>query len=163
MSRDSQPCRIVMSACLYGCACRYDGRDARDEALLQALPQGAVILLVCPEEFGGLGVPRPPFDLPDERLDAILAGRIPIRDHRGREITGDLLEGIRRAVTAVERFQPDRVILTEGSPSCGVRRTKIRGRKRSGPGLFAAALQSRGYHPEGWERVRPGERHHETS
>lgn len=54
--------RIVVSACLLGENCKYNGKNNRNEALLQRL-QGHEVIPVCPEVLGGLGVPRPCVEL----------------------------------------------------------------------------------------------------
>ena len=54
--------RVLVSACLLGERCRYDGRDQRTQAVLDALA-GKVVIPICPEVAGGLGTPRPAVQL----------------------------------------------------------------------------------------------------
>ena len=51
--------KILVSACLLGCACRYDGNSKANDAVL-ALMQQHTLITVCPEQLGGLHTPRPP-------------------------------------------------------------------------------------------------------
>ncbi|KYJ86708.1 DUF523 domain-containing protein [Sulfurovum riftiae] len=53
--------KIAVSACLLGEACRYDGTDNRNEALLTQLAD-AEIIPFCPEDHA-FGTPRPTMDL----------------------------------------------------------------------------------------------------
>jgi uncharacterized protein YbbK (DUF523 family) len=50
---------ILVSACLLGLACRYDGGHNRCPALEKAAAAG-LCLPVCPEQIGGLPTPGPP-------------------------------------------------------------------------------------------------------
>ena len=58
--------KYVVSACLAGVACRYDGGGA-PHPLVMALARANAALPVCPEVLGGLGVPRAPCELVDGR------------------------------------------------------------------------------------------------
>ncbi|MFH1810952.1 MAG: DUF523 domain-containing protein, partial [Pseudomonadota bacterium] len=49
--------RVLVSACLLGVPCRYDGAHKRYDGIEEAL-EGCEVVLVCPEEAGGLGTPR---------------------------------------------------------------------------------------------------------
>jgi uncharacterized protein YbbK (DUF523 family) len=51
--------RLLVSACLLGCRCRYDG-SARAHPLAAALAERHELVPVCPEQLGGLATPRPP-------------------------------------------------------------------------------------------------------
>ncbi|RYZ36111.1 MAG: DUF523 domain-containing protein [Myxococcaceae bacterium] len=53
---------VLVSACLLGEACRYDGRAQRSERVLAAL-EGKSVVPICPEAAAGMGIPRPPVDL----------------------------------------------------------------------------------------------------
>lgn len=50
---------ILVSACLLGCACRYDGQS-KPNPLAQELARRGLAVLVCPEQLGGLPTPRNP-------------------------------------------------------------------------------------------------------
>ena len=53
---------ILISACLLGCACRYDGKS-KPHPLAQALARHGLVVPVCPEQLGGLPTPRAPSEL----------------------------------------------------------------------------------------------------
>ncbi len=52
----------VVSACLAGVACRYDGKDNAHSAVMELVAQGRAIL-VCPEQLGGMATPRAPSEI----------------------------------------------------------------------------------------------------
>ncbi|MFP2899608.1 2-thiouracil desulfurase family protein [Corallococcus sp. 4LFB] len=72
---------MLVSACLLGEACRYDGRSQRSESVLAAL-EGKAVIPICPEAAAGLGIPRPPVDLAGGTGVDVWAGRA--RASRGR-------------------------------------------------------------------------------
>ena len=130
--------RVLVSACLLGRACRYDGRS-RPSAAVAAAVEGAEVVAVCPEELGGLGTPRPAAELSGGDGAAALAGDARVLRRDGTDVTEAFLAGARAAA------QPaDRAILKARSPSCGVGATWIDGEVRAGDGVFAALLRSRG-------------------
>ena len=56
--------KIVVSACLMGESCKYNGLDNYHCALVEACERtGTEVLLVCPEVFGGLPTPRKPSEI----------------------------------------------------------------------------------------------------
>ena len=58
--------KIVVSACLMGESCKYNGLDNYHRALVEACERtGTEVLLVCPEVFGGLPTPRKPSEIVD--------------------------------------------------------------------------------------------------
>ncbi len=113
---DSGP--ILVSACLLGEACRWDGRDKRDERVLRALC-GREVVPVCPEAAAGLGIPRPACDIAGGGGADVLAGRARVLTQDGRDRTEAFLRGAETAVDAARRFGARLAILKEGSPSCG--------------------------------------------
>lgn len=125
---------VLVSACLVGFPCRHDGRDRRDEALLQRLA-GRDIVPVCPEVAGGLGVPRLPATL-------TLEGRV--LDQSGADVTAQFAAGALAAVEAAVHWQCESAILKANSPSCGTSQTNVAWSRVPGRGVAAAALASAG-------------------
>ena len=127
---------VLVSACLLGVRCRYDGGDKRDDAAVARVAGGAEILPVCPEVLARFGVPRPAITL---SADGKLA-----TDARGRDVTAELDAGVRLADLYATEAGAVRALLKERSPSCGV--TEVHGPDgvRAGQGRFAARLAKRG-------------------
>jgi len=128
---------VLVSACLLGVRCRYDGGDKRDDAAVARAAGGDVeILPLCPEVLARFGVPRPAITL---SADGKLA-----TDARGRDVTAELEAGVRLADLIAREAGAVRALLKERSPSCGVSEVHGPDGVRPGQGRFAARLSKRG-------------------
>ena len=127
---------ILVSACLLGCACRYDGQS-KPHPLAQELARRGLAVPVCPEQLGGLSTPRNPSE---RRGD-----RVVMND--GRDVTAEYLRGAEEALRLMDFFHAEGAVLKERSPSCGkgliydgsFSKTLI-----SGDGVAAACLKAHG-------------------
>ena len=129
--------KILVSACLLGQRCKYNGGDNYSEALAAFL-EGHEVVPVCPELAGGLSVPRLPCEI---------AGGIVVND-RGESVD----EAFRRgAALCLQRAVDEGIelaILQPRSPSCGVRQIydgTFSGRLIEGSGIFAGLLLENGF------------------
>ena len=128
--------RVLVSACLLGVHCRYDGGGAAIPELTE-LMERCELIPVCPEQLGGLPTPR----TPSERLGE----RILARD--GADVTVAFLRGASEACALAERFGARLALLKERSPSCGcgaIYDGSFSGRLAPGDGATAEALRARG-------------------
>ena len=100
--------KLLVSACLLGCACRYDGKSQENEKVL-ALLKDHTLVPVCPEQLGGLCTPR----VSAERVD----DRVMTRD--GRDVTAQYTRGAQEALRFYRLFGCDAAVLKARSPSCG--------------------------------------------
>lgn len=149
------PQPVLVSACLLGRSCRYDGSHNRDGALERELAaRGLVPVAFCPEEAGGLGTPRPPASIERGGAEAVLAGEARVVTHEGTDVTAGFLAGARAALAACHMHGITRAFLKERSPSCGTRRTHVAGVLADGPGVTAALLTEQGIAVEGVEGRR---------
>ena len=127
--------RIMVSACLLGENCKYNGGNNRSPELLLLL-SGHEVLPVCPEVLGGLPTPRVPAE--------IVNGTVMNRE--GVSVDTAFRQGAAKALEMAVRKKPDLIILQSRSPSCGVKEIydgTFSGRRIPGLGVFAAlALQS---------------------
>ena len=135
--------RIVLSACLAGLRTRYDG-SSRPHPLLEALRAKGVLVPVCPEILGGLGIPRLPCRFSGGDGAAVLRGEASIIDTNGTDRTISILRGAEETARVVELISPDLIIFKEGSPSCGIRRVDIEGNKQQGCGVATALVARSG-------------------
>ncbi len=135
--------RIVLSACLAGLHTRYDG-SSRPHPLMEALRAKGVLVPVCPEILGGLGIPRVPCRFCGGDGAAVLRGEASIIDTNGTDRTSAFLRGGEETARVVELISPDLIIFKEGSPSCGIRRVDIEGNKQQGCGVATALLERSG-------------------
>ncbi|MFH0910064.1 MAG: DUF523 domain-containing protein [Planctomycetota bacterium] len=139
---------IVVSACLFGLSCRYDGA-ARPASLSGRVTELDPLLPACPEELGGLPTPRPACELWDGDGAAVLAGRARVLVRGGGEDrTEAFLRGARRLADLARSCGSERAILKARSPSCGVRSSWREGGLRPGPGVASAALRAAGLRVE---------------
>ena len=130
--------RILISACLLGEPCRYDGasKPLPDEKL-DALLREHTLIPVCPEQLGGLPTPR----TPSERQGA----RVVMRD--GTDVTAEYARGAALACALAARCGADCALLKARSPSCGcgaVYDGTFSGTLVPGDGVTAAALKADG-------------------
>lgn len=138
---------LLVSACLLGRACRYDGRSKPSDPVQRAVAAwgdgGGEVVPVCPEELGGLGTPRPGAELFGGDGHAVLDGQAAVRRvEDGADVTPAFVAGARAALSAAPHAAA--AILKARSPSCGCGYTSIEGAFRSGDGVFAAALRRAG-------------------
>lgn len=135
---------VLVSACLLGVPCRYDGCGKRSEAALLAL-EGKAVVPVCPEAGVGLGIPRPPVELSGGTGASVLRGEATARiKGTGEDRTAAFREGAQMAVDAARRFGATVALLKERSPSCGARQAWCDGVVVTGQGVAAAALAAAG-------------------
>lgn len=126
----------IVSACLAGVRCRYDGKDSLNPEVVELVKAGEAVP-VCPEQLGGLPTPRPCCEIVGDRV--VTAG--------GMDVTQNFLRGAEEACRIGELCGASEAVLKSGSPSCGcgeVYDGTFSGRKIPGDGLFAAMLRERG-------------------
>ena len=133
----------IVSACLLGRRCRYNGGDKSHSGVIRFLKRKKYLAL-CPELLAGWGAPRLPVEFHGGGAARVAEGSATIRDSRGRDRTRSLIRGIRKALGQADRFEAAAAILKEKSPACGVHRVYRDGRLTRGSGLFARALRRRG-------------------
>ena len=75
---------ILISACLLGCACRYDGRS-KAHPLVQELARRGLAVPVCPEQLGGLPTPREPSEQREDRVVSAAGADVTAQYRRGAE------------------------------------------------------------------------------
>ena len=99
---------IIISACLLGIPCRYDGRSVEHSAI-RALSEKYNLIPICPEIYGGLPTPR----TPSERLGDMVVMK------NGRDVTENYKRGAEASLRIARVNGCKRAILKERSPSCG--------------------------------------------
>ena len=127
---------ILISACLLGCACRYDG-GSKPHPLAQELARRGLAVPVCPEQLGGLPTPRAPAEQRD--------GRVVSAD--GADVTARYRRGAEEALRLAELYGCTVAVLKERSPSCGsgaIYDGTFTGTLTEGWGVAAALLRQHG-------------------
>lgn len=137
---------IIVSACLAGGLCRWDGKLDQDPEVAEMVRAGTAVA-ACPELLGGLSVPREPAEIIGGDGKDVLAGRARIRNRKGEDVTGHFLRGAREFLRIAKASGARSAILRESSPSCGVHFTPDGSYSRRylrGPGITAALLVEEG-------------------
>ena len=140
------PCPLLVSACLLGEPCRYDGGHCKHEGV-SAFIAGRVVVPVCPEVLGGLTVPRPPAEIVGGDGQDVLAGRARVVDRDGKDVTAWFVKGAQAALALARKHGIKAAILKERSPSCGPRQVydgTFTRRRVDGRGVTAALLVANG-------------------
>ena len=129
--------KIMVSACLAGENCKYNGGNKRNEKVLQLMEENEVIT-VCPEQIGGLPTPRVPSE--------IRYGVVTAKD--GRIVDLEFRAGAAKCLEIAVREQPDLIVLQSRSPSCGVKQRydgTFSGTLIDGAGVTAQLLIEHGF------------------
>ncbi|WNG38475.1 DUF523 domain-containing protein [Archangium minus] len=135
---------VLVSACLLGEACRYDGKSKGSDKVMRAL-EGKEVVPVCPETGAGLGIPRPAVELKGGAGAEVLAGRARAAEvESGKDQTEAFRRGAELALAAARRFGVKVALLKERSPSCGTQGTHVDGVVVKGQGVTAALLSQSG-------------------
>ena len=129
--------KIIVSACLLGENCKYNGGNNYDPRVA-AFARGREVIPVCPEVLAGLGIPRIPIEIKDgivTRKDGVVV------DASIRKAVAEILEQIKE-----EDVQC--AVLKARSPTCGVHQIydgSFTGTLIDGAGVLAQALLDAGY------------------
>ena len=100
--------KIVVSACLLGENCKYNGGNNFSEDV-KRLIEGHIVVPVCPEMMGGLPCPRPSGEIVDGEVINIL----------GVSVDEEYRKGAEAAMALVKKLNVDAAVLQPRSPSCG--------------------------------------------
>ena len=129
--------KIIVSACLLGQNCKYNGGN-NYSAAVEAFLQGKEIIPVCPEVLAGLGIPRTPIEI----VDGVL------RDRDGNNVDDALRDAVNHILEQVKNEPVQCAVLKSRSPTCGVHQVydgTFSGRLVDGAGVLAQALLNAGY------------------
>ena len=136
---------LLISACLMGIKCRYDGKQKKIPEL-DRLMESYVLIPVCPEVLGGLPTPRVPSE---RRGEAVVT-----RD--GQDVTENYRQGARESLRICQMTHTDCALLKERSPSCGfgsIYDGTFTGTLCPGDGVCAALLKQHGVRVYGESQV----------
>lgn len=124
---------VLVSACLLGRACRYDGKSKK---CLEEI-DGVNLIPICPECDGGLPTPRPPAEIVGDK----------VINKEGTDVTRQYRRGAELALDTARKYGCKLAILKEKSPSCGSKTVydgSFTGKLREGMGITAALLTESG-------------------
>lgn len=129
--------KIMVSACLLGENCKYNGANNLSEKVMKFI-EGHEVISVCPEVMGGLPTPR----IPSEIVNGVVTAA------DGRNVDAEFRKGAQIGLELAKENDVDLVILQSRSPSCGVKQVydgTFSGNKIDGQGIFVQLLIENGY------------------
>ena len=111
---------ILISACLLGINCQYNGENDLNQKLLEFLKDKGDFIVVCPEVLGGLSIPRDGSEIIDGDGQDVNTGKAKVKSIKGNDVTKEFLKGAQRVLKIAKENKVDLAILKAKSPSCGV-------------------------------------------
>ena len=127
----------VVSACLAGIKCRYDGRSSPCEKVIE-LVKNREAIPVCPEQLGGLEIPRVPSEIKGDRVIS----------KEGRDVTAQFEKGAEESLKIALSNNCKEAILKSKSPSCGCGKVydgTFSGKLIEGDGIFTRLLKKNNF------------------
>ena len=127
---------IIVSSCLAGVKCRYDGNDNSVEEIIELVKSGKAVAL-CPEVMGKLLIPRASCE--------IVNGKIITKE--GKDCTAEFKLGAQKTLEIAKILESKTAILKQNSPSCGFGRIydgTFTGNRIDGNGVCAQLLSENG-------------------
>jgi uncharacterized protein YbbK (DUF523 family) len=137
---------VVVSACLAGIPCAYDGNVRTDIEVKKILAQGKAIPL-CPEILGGLSVPREKAEISGGEGKDVILKRAKVITQSGENVSPYFIEGAKIVLKVVKSLKIKKAILKSRSPSCGYGEIfdgTFTGRLKKGNGILAEMLAQEG-------------------
>ena len=129
--------KIVVSACLLGENCKYNGGNNYNAAVAEFV-KGKEVLAICPEMMAGMGCPRTPIEIVNGAL----------MDRNGNNVDASLRKAVAQAMELIRKEDIQCAVLQSRSPTCGVNQIydgSFSGKLIPGSGIFAQALRESGY------------------
>jgi len=102
---------VLFSKCFTGERCRYHGRSVSSPAKIARYSKKYNLIFVCPEQLGGLPIPRPAAPLENKK-------RLEIRDITGKNISSYFIQGAKKTLQVALEYNCQKAFLCKHSPSC---------------------------------------------
>ena len=131
---------ILVSACLLGINCKYNGENNKNENVINYLKDKQYII-ACPEQLGGLSTPRNPSEIINLDKDKL------VKSNKGLDVTYNFIKGANECLAIANMYGCKEAILKEGSPSCGsnyIYDGTFSGKKILGQGITTSLLRKHG-------------------
>ncbi len=138
---------IVVSSCLAGLLCRYDGGHCLVDKIEQLVKEKKAVK-VCPEVMGGLSTPREPAEVIGGDGRDVLFGKAKVMTQSGKDVTAEYVAGAYRALERAKKVNASIIVLKEYSPSCGsqiIYDGTFSSEKIAGEGVTTALLKREGF------------------
>ena len=109
----------LISACLLGIKCAWDGQDIYKSDKAIELSNSEMLMPVCPEHLGGLRTPRAPQEIQGGGGVDVLDGKCKVININGEDVTKEFIAGAEETLKIVKLFHIEEFIGKSRSPSCG--------------------------------------------
>lgn len=132
--------KVMVSSCLLGDKCRYNGSDAISKNIIKYL-EGKEVIPFCPEVMAGMSTPREPAEIINSDNKIVL-------NRKGENVTHFFKSGAQLSLKLAIEREVDLIILKSKSPSCGLYSIydgTFTGKVVSGSGLTAELLSKNGF------------------
>ena len=129
--------KVLVSACLLGENCKYNGGNNYNTAVAEFV-KGKEVLTICPEIMAGMGCPRTPIEI----VDGVLMER------NGNNVDASMREAVVQAMEMIQNEDIQCAVLQSRSPTCGVNQVydgSFSGKLIKASGVLAQALKAAGY------------------
>ena len=129
--------KILVSGCLLGENCKYNGGNNYNPRVVEFL-KGKEVISICPEMMAGMGCPRNPIEI----VDGVLT------DCHGKNVDSLIRKSVMEIMERIRDEEIQCAILQSRSPTCGVNQVydgTFSGKLVPGSGVFAKSLMDAGY------------------
>jgi len=109
---------IIVSACLAGVNCKYNGDNNECVAIIKLIQCGEAIP-VCPEQLGGFATPRPAAEIVKGTGAGVLDGKCGVMRINGEDVTSGFIKGAYEVLKIAQMIGAKKAILKSKSPACG--------------------------------------------
>ncbi|QDX92664.1 DUF523 domain-containing protein [Brevibacillus laterosporus] len=138
---------LLVSSCLAGLNCRYNGSHSLDEKVKELVTQNKAVT-VCPELLGGFITPRESAEIVGGNGDDVLRGTAKVVEKSGRDVTHLYIDGAYQTLQLAKQYQATHLVLKENSPSCGshnIYNGHFSNQRIPGQGVTSALLRQEGF------------------
>ncbi len=138
--------KVLVSACLAGINCRYDGKSKLNKKIKKLLEEGKAVC-VCPEELGGLSTPRLPSEIKNATGEDVLDSKAKVYNKEGADVTKSFIDGAKIVLAIAKKYKIKKAILKAESAACGLGQIydgSFSGKLREGNGVTCAYLLKNG-------------------
>jgi uncharacterized protein YbbK (DUF523 family) len=133
----------LVSACLCGIPCRFNGKSCGDPKVEKLVRMGKAVP-ICPEVLGGLSIPRKPVEIAQGGGEDVLSGAAGVISASGEDMTPFLLRGAFASLKIAKKSKVKKAWMKQKSPSCGCGQIKRKGRTVRGDGVTTALFKKEG-------------------
>lgn len=109
----------MVSACLLGTKCAWDGKARYKNKKVIELLRKETLIPICPEQLGGLATPRVIQEIEKGNGEDVLDGRSRVKNRIGQDVTRQFIRGAKEALKIAGQYSIKEFIAKSNSPSCG--------------------------------------------